>query len=415
MRNWTTVFRFELQSLVKKKTFRITTVLLSLAALVIASVPAIMSLFQGPDVDPVEGGQGSPAPIALHVEAGALDMDVLAPLLAPLPLQMKESAEEVRVAVSEGSVERGYLIHGPQHFTTVMHSTSAHMGMDGMLYGLLNAYGENLRLTEAGYDANVIRNMLGGMEIQEDREVLGRDGAGSYFTGYILIMVAFMLVMFYGNNVATYVAREKSDRTMEILITSTESGSLIAGKVLASAVVGVLQLSVILGAAYAGFRLSRTHYDDGLLQFLNLNLELDAAAVYLLFMVTGYFLYLFLYAALGALVSKVEDVPSSTALMTMLIMGAYFLAMFSLNGIGGGLLTVGSFVPVTSFMAMFVRYLLVEVPFWELLASYALLLGSTVLVAWASFKIYRFGTLNYGNSGNVFQLVKRALRSRSEG
>ena len=111
--------------------------------------------------------------------------------------------------------------------------------------------------------------------------------------------------------------------------------------------------------------------------------------------------------------SKVEDVPAATTLVTMLVMVSYFISLFTLNVPNGLLMRVTSILPLTSFMVMFVRYSLSSVSLWEVILSYVLLFGTTALMATISIKIYRFGTMNYGNTTNIFKLIKKALKSNS--
>lgn len=147
---------------------------------------------------------------------------------------------------------------------------------------------------------------------------------------------------------------------------------------------------------------------------MKLSIDPKLLLVFLFFGTTGYFLLLFLYASIGALVSKVEDVPSATTLVTMFSMAAYFISLFTLNFPESLVLKVASYVPFTSFMAMFVRYAINSISFLELALSYGILLGTTAAIALLSVKIYRYGTLNYGNSGNTIKLIRTALKESKE-
>ncbi len=308
----------------------------------------------------------------------------------------------------------GYILKSETAYTVLVNNVGMYSGGDFLMDSALRAYAEDKALLAEGHDVEGIRNIMNGITITGDTEVLGKDSQNQYWIVYMLIMVTFMIIMFYGNNVATYVAREKSDRTMEILITSSDSNSLIIGKVLSSGTAGILQAAAMAITLFLGYRLNSGNYSDEILQFLNLRIASDLLAVYVLFALTGYFLLLFVYAGIGALMSKVEDVPSATTLVTMFVMAAYFIAMFSLNLPESLLLKITSFVPFTSFMVMFVRYAVSNVTMMELVISYGILLLTAVIMALASVKIYRYGTLNYGNSSNVIKLVKKALKEDGE-
>ena len=409
MNNLKTVFQFEFRGLLKKKAFKITTILVCLLALIGTSIPTIMKAFDGGE-DPSGEEPQDLGSIGMVVENDALGEDILEAMLPGFNLTFLEDRAALSKQILDGDVDTGYILLSKNAYISVVNNVTLYSGADFLLEQALRAYNENLALAELGISPQEVRETMASIEIESSQEVLGKDSQSNYFVVYFLIIVTFMIIMFYGNNVATLVAREKSDRTMEILITSTHPNSLIMGKVLASGFAGIFQASLIGLSVFLGYTLNKGNYSEAIQEFLKLSIDPELLLVYAIFGITGYFLLLFLYGAIGALVSKVEDVPSATTLVTMFVMAAYFISLFTLNMPESILLKVASYVPFTSFMAMFVRYATTSTPLFEILLSYGILLGSTVLIALMSVKIYRYGTLNYGNSGNTITLIKKALK-----
>ncbi len=413
MKNLLTVFQFEFRGLLKKKSFVITTLIVCLLALIGTSLPTIMKAFEGEDA-PIEEPGEDLGTLGIVIENSALEEDVLKEKLAGFTLEFFPSRDALQEKVLDGTMDSGYIVTSPSSYTAVVKNISMFTGGDFLFDEVLRSYNEDLALEKEGYNPSEIKEILQGISIERAEEVLGKDSQNNYYVVYVLIIVLFMIIMFYGNNVATLVAREKSDRTMEILVTSTHPNSLIIGKVLASGLAGILQAGLIALSLFGGYLLNRGNYSPEIQEFLKLSIDPKLLLVFLFFGTTGYFLLLFLYASIGALVSKVEDVPSATTLVTMFSMAAYFISLFTMNFPESLVLKVASYVPFTSFMAMFVRYAINSISFLELALSYGILLATTAAIALLSVKIYRYGTLNYGNSGNTIKLIRTALKESKE-
>lgn len=410
MKNLKTVFLFELKTLVKKKPYIITTTLLFLVALIATSIPTIFGLFEEGTED--GAGENQKAYYGVFVEEENFDMAKLEAKLESPDLAYYSSMDALKTALEEEDIMDGYHLKTATSYTLLVNNVSMFQGESSFINSALQSYAEDVMLEDEGLNPEAYRQIIGQVFVEREIEILGKNVQNSYWVVYFLVIITFLIIMIYGNGVATYVAREKSDRTMEILITSSNPKSLIIGKVFASGSAGILQFLVVGLALITGYLLNRGNYSPAITEFLNLSLSPELLLVYGIFALTGYFLFLFIYAALGALVSKVEDVPSATTLVTMFAMIAYFIALFSLNMTDSVFLSIASYFPFTSFMVMFVRYAIANVSFFKVSISYGILFITTILMALASVKIYRFGTLNYGNTTNVFKLARKAFKAK---
>lgn len=412
MKNLKTVFLFELKSLLRKKGLRVATIIMVLIIILVTSAPSLINLISGGDPGEGEGPllEGN---YGLYLNTNEITQADLSSYLTGQNVTWFEDMASLKSAVSANEIETGFRITSPTSYELVVQDRAMGSFSGYWMDEILTAHRQTEILNREGLNGKNLQIELAEISIESESLVLGKDSQESFASVYILVILIFMLIMFYGNNVATFVAREKSDRTMELLITSSNTTSLMVGKVLASGLVGILQALILVGAIFGGFMLNKSNYPEEFLEFFNLNLPLDNLLVFLVFSLTGYFLFLFIFAAVGSLMTKVEDVPAATTLVTMLVMVSYFISLFTLSVPEGILMKVASILPLTSFMVMFVRYSLSSVSIFEVILSYALLLGTTILMAMISIKIYRFGTMNYGNTNNVFKLIKKALKSNA--
>ena len=111
----------------------------------------------------------------------------------------------------------------------------------------------------------------------------------------------------------------------------------------------------------------------------------------------GYLLYAFCFGMLGALVSKTEDISKASMPVTMIYLVSFFIAIYGMNDSDGILMRVASFVPFTSNNGMLIRVTMGSVETWEIIISGIILAASCVIAGVLAAKIFRFGTLMYGN------------------
>ncbi|MBR6484934.1 MAG: ABC transporter permease, partial [Clostridiales bacterium] len=248
-------------------------------------------------------------------------------------------------------------------------------------------------------------------EISSESVILGKDTRGNYWYCYALVIIIFMMIIMYGQMIATSVTSEKSNRSVEVLVTTTNPNSLLFGKVIAGAIASLFQMSVILCAAVLTYRVNREAW-GGLLDMF-LNIPLRVLGIFLLFGLFGYLFYAFIYGAIGALVSRTEDISRSASGVMMVIMVVYFATLFQLSNPDGIVIKVLSFLPISSYSAMFARVALGTVTLVEVIVSFAVLLISVFLAGFLAAKIYRMGTLRYGNPiklGVALKTIRRAKK-----
>jgi len=246
--------------------------------------------------------------------------------------------------------------------------------------------------------------------------------------GMVCGLVIYFIIIIFASQVLRGVLEEKSNRIVEVLISSVRPTQLLIGKIVGIALVGLTQLVIwiaLSGAILGGIQLAAPNLFseesvETIAETPGVNLP-DTATLqeqtgnifemiqnyfavsfgtiilcFVFFFVVGYLIYSTLYAATGSVVDNESDSQQYTMPITIpLILAIVFVPNISMNP-DGPLAFWLSMIPLTSPIAMMVR-LPSGVEAWELLLSMGLALGFLVFSIWFAAKIYRIGILNYGN------------------
>ncbi|WP_087973365.1 ABC transporter permease [Oceanobacillus rekensis] len=232
---------------------------------------------------------------------------------------------------------------------------------------------------------------------------------------YIMLFVLYMAVIIYGQMIATDVATEKSSRVMEILISSASPVTHMFAKIAGVALVGLTQVGLVIAVAY-GLIVSKQDEMTGEF-FSSFGFENTSPTIFIyaiVFFILGYLLYATLAAMLGSLVSRIEDVNQLLTPMIMLIMVAFFIAMFGLGTPDATFIQITSFIPFFTPMIMFLRVGMLDIPVWEVALSIGILIGTIAVLAYIGAKVYSGGVLMYGRSGSLKDFKKAIRLSKKE-
>jgi ABC-2 type transport system permease protein len=218
---------------------------------------------------------------------------------------------------------------------------------------------------------------------------------------FVVSFLVYVAIMIYGQIVAQGVVEEKTSRIVEILLTTIRPWQLMAGKVLGIGLVGLAQLAVVMVAGLAtGYATDSFTFPSALAG----SAALWAAVWFLL----GYVVYALVFAALGALVSRQEDVGGVTAPAVMLIALPYAAGVFILPADPDNeVVALLSFIPLFAPLLMPMRSALDVAPLWQVAVSIGLTLLLIVVLVWLAGRIYRNAVLRMG--GRV--KIKDALRA----
>ena len=245
----------------------------------------------------------------------------------------------------------------------------------------------------------------------EARSIEDNFGA-NYVLAYALVILTFMAVITYGQWVATSVAEEKSSRVMELLITAATPRQLLAGKVIGNGAAGLTQYAVVVAAALVGMLAQGAVAQYVLGDKAGTPLEdvnLWVLAPFGVFFLGGFALYALLYAGLGSMASRTEDVQQATGPMIFIGLGGYFAAFIALNTPEAAWVKILSLIPFFSPYMLPMRLLISKVAPWEWVVGAALMVLFLAVALWLAARVYSAGVLLYGQRANL-RSVWRAVR-----
>ena len=242
--------------------------------------------------------------------------------------------------------------------------------------------------------------------------------------GVILSLASYMFVIMYGSMIMNSVIEEKSNRIVEVIVSSCKPIELMLGKILGVALVGLTQMliwSVLLGiiGGIAGMSFlggaetqavtdamaQATTSDASVYEMLTSINYLQILAYFAIYFVGGFLLYASLFAAFGSAVDQASDASQFTTPVVMIIVVALYAAIACMENPDGDIAFWCSMIPFTSPMVMMVR-LPFDVPAWQSLLSIGILYASAIGLTALSARIYRTGILLYGRKNSIKDLIK---------
>ncbi len=229
------------------------------------------------------------------------------------------------------------------------------------------------------------------------------------FAGAILVYIS---VAIYASIVATGVAEEKSSRIMEILVNAATPLQLLAGKIVGIGAACLTQMACLVVVGI-GTRLLQTPLQaalfganaGGFIQYLT-GVSIPFYLLFLVYFTLGFFLYATLYAGLGALVKRQDEVQSAVQVPSMLIVAAWLLTYLAVYLPDATWTKVLSYIPFFTPTMMLARFALGIVAWWEIVLTIALMLAAILACTWFAARLYRLGVLMYGQRPGLGRLLK---------
>jgi ABC-2 type transport system permease protein len=282
----------------------------------------------------------------------------------------------------------------------------------------LNSYLSEKKL--ASYHIPGLKTILEESKIKVDMKNIRLDESGketetsaemAMASGMAFTFLIYMFIFVYGAMVMQGVMEEKTNRIIEIMVSSVKPFDLMMGKLIGIGAVGLTQFG-LWGILIAGAALFGTTLFAGaggtiemIFTLLSSSNVLMLCLYFILFFIGGYLIYASLFAAIGAIVNSQEDTQQYMMPITVLILFAFYAGFYSSQNPDGPLAFWASLFPFTSPIVMMTR-LPYDVPWWQLILSIGLLAVTVILIIQFVAKIYRVGILMYGKKPTYKEIVK---------
>jgi len=308
----------------------------------------------------------------------------------------------------------------------------------GFIGDLEEVIGKNItkdNYQKAGLDSLAIKKSVADVNIKLKKSsgedsVKGLNWAKTIIGGIFGYLI-MMFIVIYGNMVMRSVIEEKTNRIIEIIISSVKPFQLMMGKIIGTSLAGVLQFFIWAIIGISLMTIASVFFNvnagptatmspemmqtaqDGMNSDIQMyikeawNLPIATMLIsFIIYFIGGYFLYSSFYAAIGAAVDNETDSQQFLLPIIMpLILGVYIGFFTVINDPHGTIATVFSMIPLTSPIVMLMR-IPFGVPWWQLALSITILFATFFSVVWFAAKIYRVGILMYGKKPTWKELYK---------
>ena len=406
------ILKFELRAYWKNKAFVGVTILLVVILAIVMSFPRITALF---DTEKEESTQAQATLLVKAADAASGEM-VKQTFAAAFPeynvVLTDANTDDIKEQVLSQEADGAFVLQGPTSYTYYVNNLSLYDANEAVANSVLQKVYQMQAMMTHGMSPEQASQIM-SIQITSQVETLGKDQSQNFFYTYIMIFALYMVILLYGQMVAMNVATEKSSRAMELLITSAKPTAMMFGKVIASCIAGLIQLIAIFGSALLFYHLNKTYWDAGGIMDSLFNIPPALFGYMLVFFLLGFLIYAFLYGSIASTVSKLEDINTAVQPVTFLFLFGFMVVIFSMTGadVDNMLMKVCSYIPFTSPMAMFTRIAMSTVPWYEIVLSISLLVGSTIGIGFLSARIYRVGVLLYGNKPTIRSILKHIRKS----
>lgn len=414
MKQFFTIFKFELSGYLKNKIFTGLTVILILVMAAVLFFPRF-SQSKTPDADSIGTSYASKMLLQESTETDAsLLAQCIKQQLGDIEITVSDKSEEqMKKEIRDEKYDIAIILTSPLSYRYIV-KTAGITDMTGYAVddAIISCY-RMKKLADLGVPQEEAADILES-GVTSEAVIIGNDQSQSFFYTYILMFLLYFAVMVYGQFVAQGVALEKSSRAMELLITSAKPVNLMFGKILGAGAAGLIQLVLLLGSAFGFYAVNRQYWQGNMIIASIFGMPAKMLAFTVLFFVLGFLIYSFMFGAAASLANKLEDINTLTMPVMFCMIITFFITIFSMVGgnVDSPLMKIASFVPVTSPMAMFTRITMGSVSAAEIAVSIAILIASTVLTGYIAAAIYKVGVIMYGKPPKLNELVRAVKNSK---
>ena len=412
MKQFSKILKFELKDYAKNKAFVGITLFLVVAIALVMFFPRIKAAFKSNDVTDTTAEKA-----VMLVKSDDYQADLVQSTFAAAfqdyDVQLTDqNTDSIKQAILDGEAECAFVLTGSGSYTYYVNNLSMYDSNQAVAMEILQQIYQMQTMLEYGMTAEQALEVM-TFPVEGQVETLGKDQMQNFFYTYIMIFALYMVILLYGQMVAMSVATEKSSRAMEVLITSAKPINMMFGKVLAACIAGLVQLLAVFGSALLFYSINKSYWGDNEIINSIFAIPPELLGYMLVFFLLGFLIYAFLFGAISSTVSKLEDINTAVQPVTFLFVIGFMVTIFSMTSgnVDSTLMKVCSYIPFTSPMAMFTRIAMGTVAWYEIAASVAILIGSTIGIGVLSAKIYRVGVLLYGTPPKLPAIIKAVWKA----
>jgi ABC-2 type transport system permease protein len=270
------------------------------------------------------------------------------------------------------------------------------------LISILESSINNIYLKEALASRNIDVSVLGlfnnkvninSVKIKQAGEEGESEFLTTFFSSMIFILLLMMMIIYSGQMLVRSLLEEKSNRLIEILVSSCSSNELLLGKILGLSFLGLAQILVwvLIGIAAVGSALVSYNAFENL-------------PIILFYFLLGYLFYTSLFVGIGSIVSTEQEAQQITSYLSIILVLPIIFLLSAMQNPESTIVNILTYVPFTLPSIMIMKSNLMEIPLFEHLIAIVIMFISTTIIVFLSGKIFRIGILSYGKMPSLKEL-----------
>lgn len=404
MRNFFNTVGFTFQNRVKSKFFTISTLIFSLIVVGLLNYEGIMSHFKSDEVEKVN------ATIAINNNSSTyiLDEKILSEALKGNKIEFIKDSKEAEKKL-EGSMSNIMISikdgKNGQYEIEILTKKHSDKGTIHTLQSLTKEFAkfstlQSLNVDPSMYDEIMAEPIITTQSYETDAE-------SKMLVTYFIVFVVMIILNFYVQGVASTIVSEKSNRVIEVLLTSSKASELFFGKIVGTCLASLLQMLVIGVVGIFTYNIVEFEAINVLGVTLDFSiLTMTQLILVLIFFILGYLLYSIIAGALAAFVSNNDDLNQSILPVTICFMASTVMALVYMMNPTIELIEKLGQIPLFSPMVMIVMVIMTDISWGKILLNIAILIITIGVLAIVGSKLYSKGTLNDSKKLSLKALLK---------
>jgi len=234
---------------------------------------------------------------------------------------------------------------------------------------------------------------LNQIKIEESGKETENDFLLTFFSSFVFIMLLMMMILYSGGMLIRSLVEEKSNRIIEILISSCTPNELLSGKILGLSALGLTQIFIwiMIGISLASTSVVPLEAFSNVLPIL-------------IYFILGFVFYTSLFVGIGSVVTSEQEAQQITTYLSLLLVLPIIFVLPALENPDAFYIKILSYIPFTLPSFMMLRLNISPVPIWEILSTILIMIISIYLMIDFSGKIFRIGILSYGKRPTLKEL-----------
>ena len=388
MRDLITVAVYTMKDMLKRKSFIVSTIFILVMIVVGFNIPNI--------INAVSSDTSVEHKILIvdenNIFEGALsslnDMETFDNTFEIIKTPVK--FDEIKKQIEVGEIDSAFVIKKDREELNITYYVENMAMMDSMPEEYINAITDvytNLQIGKLNLTPQQLESLTPNF-IFDVKQTSDKEVSGNVFAIMLLSIVLFYAIYFCAYQVSTSITIEKTSKIIETLVTSTNPRTIVLGKTIGIGIVGLLQVILIISVALISANLFLEQ--DLINSIVDVSKFTPQLAVLTI-------VYSLLYALTGSTVSKPEDVQSANGPVAILAVIGFYLAYFTMMNPASELNMFASIFPLSAPFCMPFRVMMGVATLPEILISIGVMLGTILIIAKISIKIYSQAILNYGS------------------